>query len=157
MAAKTTRKQIDDFLALRRVALVGISSDPKEFSRVLWRELLDRRYDVIPVNPKASDLDGKPCYARVQDIQPPVEGALVITPPGATEQVVRDCADAGVKHIWMYKGMGQGSVSKAALEFCEANGMNVVAGECPYMFLEGTPFFHRIHGTVKKITGSYPK
>lgn len=157
MAAKTTRKQIDDFLALKRLAFVGISSDPKAFSQVLWRELLDRRYDAIPVNPKASELDGRPCYARVQDIQPPADGALVITPPEATDQVVRDCAEAGIRHVWIYRGMGTGSASKAAVEFCEANGISVVAGECPYMFLPGSPFFHKLHGAVKKITGSYPR
>ena len=155
--AKTTRKQVDDFLALKRLAFVGISMNPKAFSRGLWHELLDRRYDVLPVNPATSELDGKPCYARVQDIQPPVEGALLITKPDVTEQVVKDCLEAGIKHVWMYKAAGRGSVSKAAVEFCEANGINVVAGQCPYMFLQGTPFFHKIHGTVKKITGSYPK
>jgi predicted CoA-binding protein len=155
--AKTTRKQIDDFLVLKRLAFVGISLNPKALSRGLWHELLDRRYEVLPVNPAASELDGKPCYARVQDIQPPVGGAIVITRPDAMEQAVRDCAEAGVEHIWLYKGIGSKPVSKAAVEFCEANGIDVVAGECPYMFLPGTPFFHKIHGTAKKITGSYPK
>jgi predicted CoA-binding protein len=157
MASRTTRKQIDDFLALKRLAFVGISLNPKAFSRGLWHELLDRRYEVFPVNPNATELDGKPCFARVQDIQPPVDGALLITPPEVTEQVVRDCHEVGIKHIWMYRAAGRGSVSASAVEFCKANGINVVAGECPYMFLEGTPFFHKIHGVVKKVTGSYPR
>jgi hypothetical protein len=35
--------------------------------------------------------------------------------------------------------------------------VDVVPGFCPYMFLPGTPFFHGLHGFVKKVTGSYPK
>jgi predicted CoA-binding protein len=153
----TTRRQIDDFLALRRIAFVGVSLNPQAFSRSLWHEFERRGYEVVPVNPKASELEGRRCYARVQEIDPPVEGALTITPPRATDRVVRDCAEAGIRHVWMYRGTGVGSVSPAAVEFCEANGMDVVAGFCPYMFLPNTPFFHGLHGFAKKLTGSYPK
>ena len=93
---KTTRAQIDDFLAQKRLAFVGVSRNPKDFSRGLFRELQQRGYDVIPVNPQATELDGQPCWARVQDITPPVDGALLMTPPHVTNQVVRDCAEAGI-------------------------------------------------------------
>ena len=49
-----------------------------------------------------------------------------------------------------------GAVNKAAVDFCEANGIDVVEGFCPYMFFKGTPFFHSPHRWVKKLTGSYP-
>ena len=155
----TTRQQIDDFLALKRVAVVGVSRDPKHFSNAIWQELRQRRYEAVPVNPNATEIDGQRCYARVQDIQPPVEGALVMTPSAATAQVVRDCAEAGVTHVWMHKGAGggTGAVDPEAVEFCVTHGIDVVAGQCPFMFLPGTPFFHGIHGFFKKVTGSYPK
>jgi predicted CoA-binding protein len=157
MDMATTRRQIDDFWALKRVAVVGVSRDPKEFSNSLWQELRQRGYDALPVNPKASEIDGRPCYARVQDIEPPVEGVVIMTPPIVTEQVARDCAEAGVRHVWMHRGAGIGSVSPTAVAFCEANGIDVIAGQCPYMFLPATPFFHNLHGFVRKLTGSYPR
>jgi len=155
----TTRPAVDDFLALKRLAIVGVSRDPKHFSYVLWQELRQRRYEAIPVNPNATELDGQRCYARVQDIQPPVLGVLVMTPSSATEQVVRDCVEAGVGHVWMHKGAGggPGAVDPAAVALCEEHGIELVAGHCPYMFLPGTPFFHGIHGFFKKLTGGYPK
>jgi hypothetical protein len=48
-------------------------------------------------------------------------------------------------------------VSADAVKFCEANGIAVIAGECPMMFLSGGAWFHRLHGWLKKITGSYPR
>jgi predicted CoA-binding protein len=155
----TTRRQIDDFWALKRLAIVGVSRDPKHFSNQIWQELRQRRYDVVPVNPKAAELDGKRCYASVRDIQPPVDGVVIMTPPDVTEAVVSDCASAGVRHVWMHRGLGggPGSVSPAAVQYCEANGIDVVAGFCPYMFLPGTPFFHGMHAFAKKVTGSYPR
>jgi predicted CoA-binding protein len=154
----TTRQQIDDFWALRRLALVGVSRDPKHFSMALWRELRGRRYDVVPVNPSATEIDGRPCFARVQDIQPPVEGAVIMTPAVASEQVVRDCAQAGIRHVWLHRGAGggPGAVSAAAVEACHEQDIDVVEGFCPFMFLPGTPFFHGIHAWMKKVTGSYP-
>ncbi len=155
----TTRRQIDDFWLLKRLAVVGVSRDPKHFSNMIWQELRQRRYEAVPVNPNARELDGQPCFARVQEIQPPVEGAVIMTPAGVTEQVVRDCAAAGVRHVWLHKGAGggPGAVSPAAVAFCEANGIDVVAGYCPFMFLPGTPFFHGLHAFAKKLTGSYPR
>jgi hypothetical protein len=154
----TTRKQIDDFWALKRLAVVGVSRDPKHFSNAIWQELRQRRYEAVPVNPKVTELDGQRCFARVQDIQPPVEGVLIMTPPTATEQVVHDCAEAGVNRVWMHRGAGGGgSVDPAAVKYCAAHGIDVVEGFCPYMFLPGTPFFHGMHAFFKKVTGSYPK
>ncbi len=154
---KTTLRQIDDFWQLKRLAVVGVSRNPKEFSNTVWQELRQRRYEALPVNPNASEIDGKPCFARVQDITPPVDGVVIMTPPRITDQVVRDCAEAGVKHIWMHRGGGVGAVSKDAVTYAESQGMDVVEGFCPFMFLPGTNVLHKVHGFGKKITGSYPK
>lgn len=159
MATATTRQQIDEFWGLKRLAVVGVSRDPKHFSNMIWQELRQRRYEAVPVNPNATELDGQPCYAHVQDIQPPVDGVVIMTPSGVTEEIVKDCDAAGVRHVWMHKGAGGGSgaVSAAAVEYCRSHGMDVVPGFCPYMFLPGTPFFHGMHAFVKKVTGSYPR
>ncbi len=47
----TTLKQVEDFLALKRVAVVGVSRNPKDFTHTMWQEFRQRRYDAIPVNP----------------------------------------------------------------------------------------------------------
>jgi predicted CoA-binding protein len=154
-----TTQQIDAFLALKRLAIVGVSRDPSHFSNAIWRELRDRRYDVVPVNPNASEIDGRPCFASVVDVRPPVDGVVIMTPATATDAVVRDCIEAGVQHVWMHKGAGggAGAVSRTAVAAAEAAGIDVIDGYCPFMFLEGTPFFHGLHGVFKKLTGSYPR
>jgi predicted CoA-binding protein len=153
----TTKKQVDDFLALKRIAVVGVSRDPKGFGTVLWQEFRQRRYEAIPVNPAATEIDGQPCFAKVQDIKPGVDGVLIMTTKAATDQIVHDCAEAGVKHVWMYGGMAPGVATKSAVAFCEEKGISVVQGLCPYMFLEGAPAFHTPHRMWKKLTGSYPR
>jgi len=153
---KVALEIIEDFLAQKRIAMVGLSRQPKDFSVMLFDELCRRGYEVIPVNPAASEVMGRPCFARVQDIKPPVDAVLLMTSPAVTEAVVEDCAAAGVRRVWMYSAGGQGAVSPKAVEFCRVNGIKVVPGECPFMFLPHNGF-HRIHGLVRKITGNYPR
>jgi hypothetical protein len=58
----------------------------------------------------------------------------------------------------MYRGAaGNGSVSARALEFCEERGIQVVPGQCPFMFLPNSAGVHRFHGFVRKIIGRYPQ
>jgi predicted CoA-binding protein len=153
----TAMEQIQDFLAQRRFAIVGVSRQPKDFSRALLREFRQRGYDAVPVNPEAREIEGQPCFSRLQEVEPPVEGALLMTSAALTDKLVRDCAEAGVKRVWMYRASGKGAVSADAVKFCDSNGISVIAGECPLMFLPGGAWFHRFHGLIRKIAGSYPR
>jgi predicted CoA-binding protein len=134
------------FLAHRRLALVGVSRDSRDFSRVVFAELTRRGYDVVPVNPIGGEgRGGMPFVRRVQDIDPPLEAAVLMTPPAVTAEVVKDCVEAGIHHVWMHQGMGRGAASPAALALCRAHGLSVVSGVCPLMFLPDAGFVHRAH------------
>jgi uncharacterized protein len=154
-----TQQEIDAFWQLKRLAVVGVSRNPRHYTNAVWRELRDRRYDVVPVNPNATEIDGRRAFARVQDIDPPVEGVVVLAPPSVTEQVVLDCLAAGIRSVWLRRGAGggRGAVSPAVVEQARSAGMIVIAGLCPFMFLPGTPAFHQAHAFLKKMTGTYPK
>jgi len=153
----TSMQQIHDFLDLKRFAFVGVSRQPKDFSRALFREFLARGYQAVPVNPDAAEIDGQPCFARLQEIQPPVEGALFMTAPAVTDTLVRDCAGAGIKSVWMFRGAGAGAATGETIKFCESQGIGVIPGECPFMFLSRGAWYHRFHGLVRKIARSYPR
>ena len=148
---------IEDFLAQKRIALIGVSRKPGSFSIPMFQELTRRGYDVVPVNPNIPEFQGYRCFARVQDIQPPVQAALLMTSPEVTDTVVHDCAEAGIPRVWMHRGAGQGAVSPQAVEFCRVRGIRVVAGQCPFMFLPESGAVHRFHGFLRKLTGRYPK
>ena len=152
----SSMQMIQDFLGQKRIAMVGVSRQPQDFSLTLFRELRKRGYDAVPVNPQAKQIDGQPCFARLQDVHPSVDGALLMTSPSASDAVVRDCAEAGVKRVWMYRAGGAGAVSPEAVRYCEERGIAVIPGECPFMFLPDGSWFHRVHGVLRKITGRYP-
>ncbi len=145
---------IDAFLAEKRLALVGVSRNPKDYSRLLMRELLQRGYDVVPVNPVAQEIEGRKSVARVQEIAPGLAAALLVTAPKTTESVVHDCIGAGVRFLWIRSAE---SATVPVLNLCRASGMRVVAGECPFMFLPNADFIHRFHGGLRKLVRTYPR
>jgi hypothetical protein len=147
---------IEEFLAQKRIAMVGVSRNPQSFNAQLFEAFRRRGYDMVPVKPNVGAIVGVRSFARVQDVRPPVYAALLMTPPEVTERVVRDCAEAGVHQVWMYRGVGRGAVSEKAIEYCTQHGIEVIPGECPYMFFPGTEFIHRAHGFIRKVMRHYP-
>jgi len=98
-----TKAAINNFLAAKRIAVIGPSRSRIKYSRMLLRELLRHGYDVIPVNPNAVEIDGIRCFKKIGDISPAPERAVIILPEDLTEQAVLDCADAGVKDVWLHR------------------------------------------------------
>ena len=102
-----TRRDIDDFLAQKRIAFVGVSRDPKQFANTVYGSLKNKGYQLYPINPNAAKVEGETCYPSVEKLPAPVDGALVMVKPEAALEVVRGCAEAGIKRVWL----GNGSVS----------------------------------------------
>ncbi len=146
----TARADIEGFLTQKRLAVVGVSRHENEYGRTLFRELVKRGYDVVPVNPAAEELDGVRCYARVADVAPAVDGALVLLPAAAAEGIVRECVEQGITRIWSRNDV------PGARELCQERGASLVAGYCPFMFLSHGAFVHQCHAFVTRLVGQYP-
>jgi hypothetical protein len=109
------RKNTRVFMGQKRLAIVGVSRNPQDFTRVLFREFLKQGYDVIPVNPNATEVEGRKCFARVGDINPGVGSTLLMTPPVESAPVVRDAIEAGVRRVWLYRAAGKGAIHQDAV------------------------------------------
>ena len=145
----STPEEASAFLRAKRIALVGLSRNEKDFGHGVLRALAERGHDVVPVNPAAAARPatggGRAWFARLQDVTPPPDAALLLTSPGQTERVLRDCVEAGVKRVWLHRGAGPGAESPGALAFCAKHGIEVVHGLCPFMALPGAGLGHRVH------------
>src|SRR5215207_383922 len=117
-----------EFLALRRLALVGASDDPKSITLPIADALRSRGTHVVPVNPAHATVGGETCYETVADVPEPVDGAIVVTNHEQAAGAVRSCIAAGVPRIWLFHGIGRGSVTDDAIELCRTSGVTVVEG-----------------------------
>ena len=152
----TLKAKADDFLSQRRIAVVGVSHDENAPANHICEKLRETDHDVFVVNPNLEEIDGTICYPNVQAIPDGVDAVLIVTEPQVTEQVVRDCAEAGVNYVWIHNNplFKLNSVSDDAVEFCRENGIDVIPGACPMMFCEPV---HIKHKFIRWIVGAFGK
>ncbi len=137
------------FLDGQRLAVVGASDDPKSFSTTIIAALDERGYDVVPVNPVRGVVNGRRCFDSVTEVPGVIDGVLIMVPAPRAADVVRDCITRGVRRVWLFRGVGPGSVSEEAVRLCHDADIDVVAGACPLMFLEPAALIHRVHRRLR--------
>jgi predicted CoA-binding protein len=152
------RKIINDFIADKHVAIVGVSRTKQKWGSMLADMLNKKGYTVYPVNPKATEIDGMKCYASIKDLPDNVQSAIIATPHDVTDEVVKnDLHGSNIKRVWMQKGAGKhSSESPESIAECKANGVDVVYGFCPMMFYEGGAM-HGTHLFFRKLIGNVPQ
>lgn len=151
---KTT---IEHFIQDKKVALVGASQNKRKWGNMLFRELKKKGYTVHPVNPNATEIEGTKCYPTIGALPPEIRNAIIVLPPEITEQIVKECIQSGIKRVWIHKGAGgKGAPSKTAIEFCQANGIEVVYDLCPLMFFPPVGM-HKVHLWLKRLVGRMPE
>ena len=136
---------IEDFLAQRDLAFVGASRNPKDFGNDVYRALRDAGHVLHPVHWAATEIEGDACVASLADLPTPVGGVVVMVAAEDAAAVVADAVAAGIPRVWLHRGVGPGAVSDEAVELCRANGVAVVDGACPLMFLAPVKGVHRLH------------
>jgi hypothetical protein len=132
------------FLDNERVAVTGVSRSPKTHgSNTVYRRLRERGYEVFAVNPNADQVEGDRCYPDLSSIPGGVEAVVIGTRPEIAETTMRECAELGIKHVWMHWGAGASSVSAGATAYGRKHGIAVIDGGCPLMFGRTADFGHR--------------
>jgi uncharacterized protein len=147
-----------EFLANKRIAVTGVSRTPNGHGgNVVYQRLKERGYQVFAVNPNAEEVEGDSCYPDLKSIPGGVDAVVCGTRPEITESTVRECAGLGIKHVWMHRSFGGGSVSQAATDYGRKHGITVIDGGCPLMFEPTSDPGHQVIRWVCGMTGKVPK
>jgi predicted CoA-binding protein len=159
METRTLETKVQDFLAQKRIAVAGVSRDNRRHpvGNLIYHRLKSTGHEVFPVNPHTQTFGGDRCYPDLQSIPGGVDGVVIVTRPETTERIVRECASAGVRRVWMHQSVGKGSsVSPEAVEYCRQHEISVIAGACPMMYGAGVDFGHRCMRWILRLTGGLP-
>jgi predicted CoA-binding protein len=143
---KTSHAAIQEILAQRTLALVGVSRGGKKMGNGIYRELKNKGYKVFPVHPQAEKIEG------LKSLPETVGAVVICVPPAQTEVLVQEAFDAGITRVWIQ----QGAESYAAIRYCENHEMTIVHGQCIMMFLEPVRSLHGFHRWLWKLIGKYP-
>ena len=148
-----SKKSVENFLASKKIAVVGVSRKKQKFGNTVYRELKKKGYEAYPVNPYMRVVDGDICYPDISSIPDKPEAVLLSITPDKTEAIMPEILNAGIKKVWMQ----QGSQSEVAVQFCEENGIDCVSNECILMFTEPTEFIHKAHRFFRGVFGKLPQ
>jgi predicted CoA-binding protein len=144
------------FLAHKRVAVTGVSRTPKTHgSNNVYKRMRERGYEVFAVNPNAHEVEGDRSYPDLKSIPGGVEAVVIGTRPEIVEDTMHECAELGIKHVWMHRGPGGGSVSESATKYGRQHDITVIDGGCPLMFAPTADFGHRLMRVL--YAGKVPK
>lgn len=123
----------DDPEAIRRVllgsktiAVVGCSNRPDRDSYKIAQALIDRGFDVIPVNPAATEILGRRCYPDVQSIPKKVDIVDVFRAPEHIPPIAEDAIAAKAECLWLQSGIRHDEAAKKASDA----GLYVVQDRC---------------------------
>ena len=159
MTRRPIAQAASEFLANKRIAVTGVSrTNPTGHgSNAVYERLIARGYEVFPVNPNAETINGRRCYPNLKSIPGDVGAVVIGTRPDRAEATVRECAELGIKYVWMHRSVDAGSVSPAATEYGREHGITVIPGGCPLMFEPVGDGAHKMMKFVFTLTGAVPR
>ncbi len=148
-----TRKSIEEFLALKSFAVVGVSRSGKKFGNSVYRLMKEKGNKVYPVNRLAENVEGEHCYHHLRDLPERVDGVVIVIPREQTDAVLKEAAEAGIRKVWIQ----QQSETENSVHICEQYGLEAITGQCFLMFSEPVESVHRFHRWCLKVLGLLPK
>lgn len=132
MAAQTQSENfadpadIDAILAMKTIAVVGLSPDPGRESNSVARYLRRRGYDIIPVNPTVNEALGKTSYPSVSALPEAPDVVDIFRRPAFVGEIVEQAIQKGARAVWMQLGVVNPRAARRAREA----GLLVVMDRC---------------------------
>lgn len=110
----------------RQVAVVGLSPRPDRPSHEVALYLKEHGYEIVPVNPTATQILGLRCYPDLRSIPGPVEVVDIFRHSEEVGPIVDEAIAIGAKAVWMQDGVvNEGAAAKA-----RQAGLKVVMDQC---------------------------
>jgi uncharacterized protein len=154
----TIRKAAAEFLGKRRIAVTGVSRNAKGHgANSIYQRLRQHGYDVFAVNPNAGAVEGDRCFHDLKSIPGGVDAVVIATRPEAADATIRECADLGIRNVWMHRACGGGSVSDTAADWGREHGIRVIDGGCPLMFEPTADPAHKAMRLALTLAGAVPR
>lgn len=150
LKGRGTREDVAEFLAQKRIVIVGLSRNPKSYSHLILNHLRKRGYEACGVNRDGAEIENTPCFTNIASLPHSIEAALILLPPEASEAAARECLDAGAARIWVRGRDGSVCTSDSLAQDCADNGVTLIDGYCPLMFLDAPGFPHNLHAAVAR-------
>jgi uncharacterized protein len=124
--ATTVQDRIRILEKYKRIAMVGLSSNPFRPSHFAAIYMISEGYDVTPVNPRETGILGRRSYPSLREVPGPIEIVDIFREPAAVPDIVEEAIIVGAKVIWMQLGV----IHQEAAARAQDAGLEVVMDRC---------------------------
>ena len=121
------------------IAIVGLSGNELRASHFVGYYLKRHGYQVIPVNPRESEILGETSYPSLRDVPGHVDIVNVFRAPDALPDIARDAVAIGADALWCQFGV----VNAEGARIAEEGGVTVVMDRC--LKVEHARYVGRMH------------
>lgn len=119
-------EQIKKIYALKNIAVVGMSKNPEKAAHYVPKYLAEQGYNIIPVNPTASEILEKKCYPNLLDIPVQIDIVDIFRPSDQVRPVIEEAIKMKPKVIWLQEGIHDPDAESIA----KKAGIDVVFNRC---------------------------
>jgi predicted CoA-binding protein len=119
--------QIDQLLALKTWAVVGLSNNAERAAFKVAKLLIDKGHTVIPVHPKAEQVHGQIGYAKLSDVPVKIDVVDIFVNSELAGAVVDEAIQVGAKGVWLQLDV----IDAGALARAKDAGLLAVMNLCP--------------------------
>ena len=120
-------QEIRDIYKLKNIAVVGMSPTDGKPSNYVPKFLIEKGYNVIPVNPNYSNILNKKSYSKVSEIPENIDIVDIFRKTEDALSVIKDSINKeGIKVIWMQKGIN----NKEGEILASNKGIKVLYNRC---------------------------
>ena len=121
-----TDDDIRKIYSLKNIAVVGMSKNPDKSAHYVPKYLYEHGYNIIPVNPTATEILGKKCYSNLLDIPVEIDIVDVFRPSDQVKPVIEESIKIKPKVIWLQEGIHNPEAEAIA----QKSGIKVVYNRC---------------------------
>ena len=140
---------IEQFVLSKRIAVVGMSRSGKKYGNMAAKELKSKGYEIYPVHPEVTEIDGFRCVPNLKSLDGKVDGVWISVPPKQVSSVLEEAAEIGLKNIWLQQGAWSAEVQQTI----DRLDLPVVSKKCILMYAPPVKSVHKFHRTIKGIFG----
>jgi len=109
---------------MKTIAVLGASSHHEKFGNKCVRAYLSAGWQVFPVHPAETEIEGLPVYRRLADVPAELGRISVYLPPERTLEMLEDIAAKGAGEVWL----NPGSADARVLDEARRRGIPAVPG-----------------------------
>ena len=125
---------LDPFFHSKNIAIIGASREPGKIGNTILKQLINKNFNLYPINPNAEDILGLKCYKSVLQIPTKIELAIIATPGELVPAILDQCGKKDIKHAIIisagFKEIGNTKLEKELQDKLKANKITAIGPNC---------------------------